>query len=59
MLQQLLRYLRRLDALKVCSSKALSQTLGPPLLQPQRVHINAAPQELIDSSIQITEILIG
>lgn len=58
-LQQLLRYLRRLDALDVCSSMALSQTLGPLLLQPQRVLPDAEPQELIDSAIFITELLIG
>ncbi len=58
-LQQLLRYLKRLDALEVCSSIALSQTLGPLLLQPQRIPMNVQPQQLIDDSIAITEILIG
>ena len=56
-LQQLARYLRRLDAHDVCSSTALSQTLGPLLLQPQR--IPGEPQVLIDSAITVTELLIG
>ena len=52
-----MRYLRRLDALEVCSSTALSQALGPLLLQPQRAP--GVPEELIYDAISITEMLIG
>jgi hypothetical protein len=56
-LQQLVRYLRRrLQVQEVCSSTAFSQTLGPLLLQPQRML--GEPQQLIDCAIDITEKLI-